>query len=537
MLKVLLVDDEPFILQGLREIIDWKAQGFYIEATAENGLQAIEILRHTPVDLIIADIRMPQMNGIELLETIRREKISNARFVFLSGIKDFEIAQQAIRLHCTEYILKPVQKNDLLKLLNEVSSSVEKEHAEKETTARMENAFYARSMVALLMGKYDSSDLENVRKRLGNVTDLQYVGMEAENDGEYAAMTDEEKRTIQRNLYRACLDFIGENGGLYCIFSVSQRKGCYDVGIICCRELCSRHDMTSADFLEQLRNFVSQQVRHPILYYVGLQVQSLTELSESYRTATIAKTCRAFTVNRDTSMAENKMKTDPGTFSADKKIIDSLIDAVSANNKEAIKECVSKLYTRFRVNSVDEELIALDMDYFLFHLIHLAIQQDDNINQEDILHYITENTFNKDGTYDNEKIFLQFVTEYSEYLVSIRNRSVRGILGQIEQEIQTHYAEDLSLKTLSEKYYLNSAYLGQIFKKKFGVSFKSYLTALRVEKAAQLLLTTDEKVYKVAEKVGYHDIDYFIDRFVEIKGCTPTKFRRQANSTQKGENE
>jgi two-component system, response regulator YesN len=537
MLKVLLVDDEPFILQGLREIIDWEAQGFHIEATAENGLQAIEILRHTHVDLIIADIRMPQMNGIELLETIRKEKISDARFVFLSGIKDFEIAQQAIRLHCTEYILKPVQKNDLLKLLNEVSSSVEKEHEEKKTSALMENAFYARSMVALLMGKYDSSDLENVQQRLGNATDLQYVGMEAENDSEYASMTDEEKRTIQRNLYRACLDFIGKDGGLYCIFGVSQRKGCYDVGIICCRELCSHLGMTSADFLEKLRSFVSQEVRHPILYYVGSQVQKLTELSESYRTATIAKTCRAFTVNHDTNLAENRMKSDSGTFSADKKIIDSLIDAVSANNKEAIKECVSKLYTRFRVNNVDEDLIALDMNYFLFQLIHLAIQLDDNINQEDILHYITENAFNTDGTYDNEKIFLNFVTEYSEYLASIRNRSVRGVLGQIEQEIQMHYADDISLKTLSEKYYLNSAYLGQVFKKKFGVSFKSYLTALRVEKAAQLLLTTDEKVYKVAEQVGYHDIDYFIDRFVKLKGCTPTKFRRLANSTQRNKND
>lgn len=535
MLKVLLVDDEPFILQGLREIINWEAQGYYIEGTAENGLQAVEMLRTAPVDLIIADIRMPQMNGVELLETIRREKISDARFVFLSGVKDFETAQQAIRLHCTEYILKPVQKNDLLKLLNEVSNSVEKEYAEKETSARMEDAFYARSMVSLLMGKYDSSDVENVRQRLGDITDLQYVGMEAEGENDTAAMTDEERRTIQRSLFNACIDFMGNSGNLYCIFGVSQRKGCYDVGIICCRELCSQHGVTAPKFLEQLRSFVSHAVQHPILYYAGSQVKSLTELSESYRTAAIAKTCRAFTVNRDVSLTENKMKADSGTVTADKKIMDAMIDAVSANDQGAIRECVSRLYTRFRANNVDEELIALDMDYFLFHLIHLAFQQDDNINQEDILHYITENAFDNDGTHDNEENFLRFVTEYSEYLASVRNKSVRGVLGKIEQDIKTHYTEELSLKTLSEKYYLNSAYLGQIFKKKFGMSFKSYLTALRVEKAAQLLLSTDEKVYKVAEQVGYHDIDYFIDRFVEMKGCTPTRFRRQASSTERNE--
>lgn len=536
MLKVLLVDDEPFILQGLREIIDWEAQGFYIEGTAENGLLAIDFLREKPVDLIIADIRMPQMNGIEFLETIRKNHISNARFVLLSGVSDFASAQKAIRLQCMEYILKPVQKNDLLKLLSDVSNSVKQEREAKKESARMAEAFYARSMVALLMGTYDHADIENVQNRLGKVTCLQYVGMEAKNCMENEEMSDDEKRTFQRVLYRSCLDFIGEKGRPYCIFGVTQRKGCYDVGIICCSELCSLLAMTAPVFLEQLRAFVSHAVQRPVLFYVGSQVDKLTQLSESYRTAAVARTCQAFTVGRDLGWLEKKMKIPSNGVSEDKRIIDAMIDAVAANDQSEIKNDVSQLYNKFRDADVDEELIALDMDYFLFHLLHLAFQQDDNINQEEILHYISESAFDSDSSCDSENNLLRFATEYAEYLASVRNKCARGILGNIEQEIKTHYAEDLSLKTLSEKYYLNSAYLGQIFKKKFGVSFKNYLTALRVEKAAQLLLETDEKVYKVAEQVGYHDIDYFIDRFVEIKGCTPTKFRRRASCVEKDEN-
>lgn len=229
------------------------------------------------------------------------------------------------------------------------------------------------------------------------------------------------------------------------------------------------------------------------------------------------------------------MKVSSNSVSVDKNIMDSMISAVAANDQAGIKKYVSQLYKQLRETNIDEELISIDMDYFLFHLIHLAFQQDDNVNQEEILHYISESAFENDGTHGNESRFLHFVTEYAEYLATLRSKCAKGVLGNIEKDIQTHYAEGLSLKTLSEKYYLNSAYLGQIFKKKFGVSFKNYLTNLRVEKAAQLLLETDDKVYKVAEQVGYHDIDYFIDRFVEMKGCTPTKFRRQANGEERNE--
>lgn len=97
MLQVLLVDDEPFILQGLAMLIDWEKEGFTLAGTAANGLEAIAFLEKTQVDLIIADIKMPAMTGIELLEKIRAEHISDAYFIILSGYSDFEYARKAIQ--------------------------------------------------------------------------------------------------------------------------------------------------------------------------------------------------------------------------------------------------------------------------------------------------------------------------------------------------------------------------------------------------------------------------------------------------------
>ena len=116
MLRVLLVDDEPFILQGIKMLIDWEQEGFEIAGMAANGKEAIAFLEQEEVDLIIADIRMPEMTGLELLETIKREKLSNAYFVILSGYADFEYARRAMQNECTEYLLKPIDREMLLKL-------------------------------------------------------------------------------------------------------------------------------------------------------------------------------------------------------------------------------------------------------------------------------------------------------------------------------------------------------------------------------------------------------------------------------------
>jgi len=98
---------------------------------------------------------------------------------------------------------------------------------------------------------------------------------------------------------------------------------------------------------------------------------------------------------------------------------------------------------------------------------------------------------------------------------------------ELEKEIREHYAENLTLKILSEKYYINAAYLGQIFKKKYGQSFRDYLNGIRIEQAVILLVHTNEKTCRIAEKVGYHDTDYFVNRFVTAKGCTPKEYRKR----------
>lgn len=100
----------------------------------------------------------------------------------------------------------------------------------------------------------------------------------------------------------------------------------------------------------------------------------------------------------------------------------------------------------------------------------------------------------------------------------------------VEREIREHFSDNLTLKGLSEKYYVNSAYLGQLFRKKHGCSFKDYLNRIRIDASAIQLVSTDKKIFQIAEEAGYHNLDYFVSRFIEDRGCTPAQYRRNART-------
>lgn len=198
MLKVLLVDDEPFILQGIKVIIDWEKEGFEIAATAENGLEALEYLKKEKVDLIIADIRMPGMTGLELLEQIRREEISDAYFVILSGYAEFDYARRAMQNKCTEYLLKPVDRETLLKLLHKVRALSDRERQESKAHEEMEHAYFSRHLISLIHGKYDDVNLNYVKKHMKDTQGIRYVEIQKEQPNNLEEQSDKDLRNFQR---------------------------------------------------------------------------------------------------------------------------------------------------------------------------------------------------------------------------------------------------------------------------------------------------------------------------------------------------
>ena len=261
---------------------------------------------------------------------------------------------------------------------------------------------------------------------------------------------------------------------------------------------------------------------------VGKKVNDISQIAKSYRAASMLRSFQGFHSKKNIYYYEEDIQVTNTGIVLCKQSLDQLVQAVEQNNSATIIKGVSVFFEEMQSKGLSEKIINLNINYLLFQLIHLATEQDDGINQEEILRMISESTFDEGIMRGSKAHITRFACEYGDYLTQLRKKVSRGVLSEVEKEVQEHYADNLTLKDLSEKYYVNSAYLGQLFRKKYGQSFKDYLNAYRIEQAATRLLRTDDKIYCIAEAVGYHDPDYFVNRFIAQKGCTPARFRKQA---------
>lgn len=520
--KVLLVDDEPFILQGLQVLIDWQNYGFEIAGTASNGQEAVAFLKQTKVDLILADIQMPVMTGLELLEKIEKEQLSDAYPVILSGYNDFEFARKALRHSCVDYMLKPVQREELISLLERIRRMHTEREARKEETTLQEKAYFERNLIALLYGKFDESNLDYVKRHLRLSDYIRYVVVELDSRAkECREFQGEEKREYQRKLYEICREYLGE-WEHHCVFDVGRREDSYDVGFVYCDYLSKETGRQEQEYLDGLLESIRCRLQVPVVMMIGNKVEEISRIGESFRSAAIARSFQDFRLEAGTNGELGN-----GGSGLCKESMDALLTAICQNSRIEISRLMGQVYDELNGIRMDGDIVNINISYLLFRLVHLALEQDQNVNQEEILHYISTAVFGENKMLASRAHLVKFAGEYAEYLAQLRGKSARGILVSVEEEIRKNFAGNLTLKELGKKYYINSAYLGQIFRKQYDMSFKDYLNQYRIGKAADLLLHTDLKIYEVAEQTGYRDLDYFISRFIAEKGCTPARFRRQ----------
>lgn len=524
--KVLLADDEPFILQGLSVLVDWEAEGFEIVKMASNGMEALEYIKENPVDLIIADIQMPSMSGLELLQTIREEQISDADFVILSGYNDFQYAQKAIRNSCMDYILKPVQQDVLLQVLARVSMQKERVEKKEADYRKMEQDYITQNLASLLCGQYDQTNLDYISGKLKLSDHIRYVHICFANMAALEELDDGELTAMRRRMFENCKQYLGGDGD-HCFERILGYEEDYEIGFIYCDYMAKERDMTDRAFLEELHKKAGMGgFNVPIVLLVGKPVQGIDRISKSYSSACMLRSFKSFHGSQNIYFYEDELQVNQQRVLLCKQTLDRLIGAVEQNDKEKISKSVMDLFKEMEVMGMTRDIVSMNTNYLLFQLIHLAVEQDESVNQEEVMLYISENVSESGIVRGSRAHFLRFACEYAEYLIQLRKNVSRGVLTEIEKEIREHYAENLTLRELSQKYYVNSAYLGQIFRKRYGQSFKDYLSSYRINEAAAQLLRTDKKISQIAEEVGYHDTDYFINRFIEMKGCTPARYRK-----------
>lgn len=529
LLRVLLVDDEPFIRKGLAALIDWEAEGFQITGEASNGKSAMQLLKQNEYDLIISDIKMPEMDGIEFITYVTNNKLSKAKFVILSGYYDFHYAKTAIQCSCCDYILKPIQKEELLTTIRKIMEEYQKEAGREMNKKAYEKAYLDRHLTAIIWGKYDCVNLQFVQEKMLLSDKIAYIHCEISlNDEKFLALSEELRKEQQRKLYKYA-NLLLKNYADHIIYDITKHIECYEIGIIYSPYMAAERGLSQEEWLGWLLKELSERVGYEIVASMGSVVNSLNAISDSFREAVMLRTFRFYKKNdnRIARMFKKDQESQCVKIDSFKKQLDELIHYIEINDKNKIKENAKALYTSMMDKNNDPEEVSRIIQYLIYRLLGLGYNQDADINQEEILQYIRETVFSSKTSYENICKFQQFTVEYSDYLSQLRQNTAKGTIDLIENEVEENYAECISLKSLGEKYYINSAYLGQAFKKKYGCAFKDHLNNVRIRKAAEMMLNTDKKVYEIAMDVGYKNQEYFINKFEEEYGVTPTRFRKR----------
>ncbi len=527
MIKVLIVDDEPFIRQGLKILINWEQYGYEISGEASNGYDAVELMKQTKFDLVITDIKMPQMDGLKLIEYTREHISKEIRYIILSGFYEFEYAQKAIRYDVADYILKPVQKEELIRVLEDYKEQYYNQIENRKKMEFSEKNIFDRHLSFLISGKQIEEGIGYISNYLVDTEQLRYISIEYDALADkFRGLSDEEKQKELNLLYDALKNYLGEHW-YHAFMGTGRQEDEYAVGFLYAKKLTELAGVTEKTYISELYEAVASKLTHRIIILIGQKVDHISEISDSYNSAAIARSFQRFSNGQEIAYYDEVKPISPNKNPVNKEMMDDLIRSIEENDPDEINRKIELIYEHFKDMVMEPGIIKMNLDYLIFSLISLAKDLDPDYEQEEVYRLISQGGYEQFEVRGSVKHFKEFALEFSNYLSQVRQHAFGGVLAEVEKEIIEHYMDNLSLKSLSEKYYINSAYLGQIFKKQYGISFKDYLNNYRIDRATELLIRSDEKIYLIANAVGFNNTDYFISKFVQLKGTTPLQYRKQ----------
>lgn len=500
----MLAEDEEFILEGIKNIINWEILGLEIIHMAKNGKEALEMWEEEHVDIVITDISMPCINGLQLLKELR-DQDKRVRFIILTGYDEFEYARTAIRLDVENYILKPIDEEQLEEVLKDTIKKLEE--IDKRKNSMLEDQ--AR-LIKFLSGKMNKEEMCIYLKELGIKDKKNYlvaanIKMELKY---YNSSTVTDIILYLKNSY---------SGDKIQIFY-------YEKDEILILITCNINDReTLRAYFSSMQNKIETCFNILTFVTIAPVFNDFLELPEAYK---ITKKLQKYLIIEgygnfiDEGDIEGRQTKDI--------IIDESKFYKLVLNKD--KKGVIDYLEDLLINNAKQQKISIDAIYQLSIKIAMILQKiieeyqlletNEIRNFSDIL----EDLNAAEDIFTIKTMFIAEITEIIE-LLHTEDSHYTPVIKQIISEVQKNYKADMNLKTLAYKYNMNPSYLGQIFQKEVGCSFAQYLSNIKNGIARDLILNTNMKINDIAQEVGYPDTSYFYRKFKQCYGVSPASLR------------
>lgn len=535
-IKVFLVEDEMVIRRGIKNSIDWEKEGYIFCGEASDGELAYPMIIKEKPDILITDIRIPFMDGLELCKLVKKE-LPNIKILILSGYDEFDYAKEAIRLGVTEYLLKPISSGKLLEALNGVSESIRREKEDKDLVRKYmeemrENTEHEKQKFfeQMIAGNLSMADaLETGKKYEMNLSAGMYnlllfrftLGEENRKSGE---LLGEAEYAIEKLTER--LEYVfefqrGVEGWAFLLMADNEEQ------------MSERVKELSKDLEEIMKNYST------IAYFggIGQPVARLRELEESFREAERALAARfTMELNRIISVEDIRMAQNVDTlddieitsFGEIEKTRTMLEKFLNNGAEDEIDEFVD-VY----INELPEENLksVLMRQYIIMDAYIVMMSFCEKIEGiEGEMQAQSEELKNSMKTIQTLEEIKNYIRMLLKKIIGVRDtisgRRYSDIIEIAKDQIRkTYMSDEISLNTIAAEVGMSPSYFSSIFSKEMGKTFVEYLTEIRMDRAKELLMCSSMKTSEIGYEVGYKDPHYFSYIFKKTQNCTPKEFR------------
>lgn len=531
-IKVFLVEDEVIIRSGVKKSINWEQEGYEFVGEASDGELAYPMILKEKPDILITDIRMPFMDGLELSRLVKKE-LPDIKILILSGYDEFEYAKKAIKIGVTEYLLKPISAAKLTEVLNAVAETIRQENEEKnlletyfaemrENTERDKMRLFEK----LLMGDLSMGEILEAGERFG-----MNLGASCYKIVLFKILANLENHVYAEQMVDACSSVEQ---------AASMMEGVYvfQRGVEGWAFLLTAQDEKS---MEESAKILYQNLKQAMKNYtqleyfggIGSTVPRIRSLKQSFREADRAFAARFVEeANQIISQKEfEKSQMEEGLKMQGVVQIGKSREMLQKFLSNRTREEV-KAFSDAYISRIEEENIRSTMvrQYVVIDVCIVILSFCERISSANRLQEEAE---------ELQKMMqkIHSLSEIKKYVVRLLNEAIElrdaesgrrysDLIAAAKKEIENHYmTEEISLNTVAISVGMSPSYFSSIFSKEAGKTFVEYLTEVRIEKAKEFLMCSSMKTSEIGYEVGYKDPHYFSYIFKKVQGCSPKEYR------------
>ncbi len=531
MLKVFLVEDEFVVREGIKKNIDWSAHRYEFCGEASDGELAFPMIQKLKPDIVITDIRMPFMDGLELSRLIKKE-MPWIEIIILTGHQEFEYAKEGIKIGVAQYLSKPISSEELLREVDALASKIEEKRQERAIKEQYmkemeENLLKERKELFgyLVTGSKSVPELLELGEKLGmdlsaiwyNIVLMKTQSMYHAHDEYSNSLIEIEDRLKQLDAKRNVLSFDRNLEGKAIIIKADSEE-----------EL----KLSQAEYLSRLEEILKEYKHVRYFGGVGIPVNRLRELAISFERASHAFAHR-YLIGDSCILNSEDMEQGIYLNREDFNIHDVNTKQMDRNKiKEFLKlgdkgeviyfveEFFKDLGSSAMKSSIFRQYIVMDAYFCVVDFLESLQCQRGEIEAPDAQSAVLQSQENA----------MQYIVEIMEKAIEFREKTASNRYGDVVDEvmryIEENYAEEeLSLNLLASHVNFSPNHLSMIFSQQTGQTFIKYLTDFRMSKAKELLRCTGKRSSVIATEVGYKDSHYFSYLFKKTQGMTPTQYR------------